>query len=982
MSISVWGATSTLTFLHSCGGSGTADDGVVWIVTSDGVESDFENDKGIHYGTSRSFISYLNLTTSEITGTVTRVVVNASTAKDVSATVSVKIGGESFGGDAQSLTVNAADYTFNGSASGEIVVEIKKPSSAKKALYCKSITVTYTPNTTYTVSFINYLGKNPMDISQSSQGGNITLPTNIDVCNKCYSTNWVFEGWVESLENYEHIYTNAYTPSNNITLYALFSRGRENVYVDEYKLVEEDLDDWSGDYLIAYQPTMFANGQTGGTSGIGLANTFINPRSALSGKVVNISWGDLYNISLEKTSSENSTYFMKTKDGQYNYHTSNTNGLSSTNSYIVAEKYPLSITFNSSSDISISISAGAVFHYNPTAAIFRFYNNGTQQPIYLYKRVKTLYPYATEYSTAPECDYDYISKWGTNSITLPEADLADVTNPSNITIKNVNNGNKILNRTSLSSTNGEYNVSVSNLTNNSCDKINILVEGTDSMYMIYKVPIIVSSNVNTEASIFTSETGCATCDVVVTANNVLTAAGTTSKNRNVKVYEGGKLYIPSDATYTINSLALRRTNDIPAYLSLKGNLTLSGDSNLFLDVYTDPSDWRWMTLPEPFAVSNLKKTNGRNSVLGTDYYISTYDGHKRATERKNGWIDVEYSTTFSTGEGFLFGIDGDGTVKQEYRFKFSNAALDREKADKVLSWSTLKSWGCGDETLKPNHKGWNLIGNPFMDGDTTDILDPIRIGFLEKEIVGGNWTGGWVVNEDEPLGKLRYAVIPNSDEQYAAAGYYESVVLDEKELKPFECFFVQLGGNTETLQTITMKSSKRKNMMRRMIEVEDEDDEIFLRIKVGNWKTGCFISSKFTNEYEPGDDLESMYAIYQLIDGFKYLYSAIPDSTLINGVTVHSAGGHLILDPKVERDKFEYIYAKVGDNWINLLLDEADIEEGDFILYAKRKENNVATDTEMISPDANGNLYDVLGRRVGKDYNGVIINGRNKFIVR
>ena len=38
-----WSNTSTLTFIAACGGSGTADDGVVWTVTSDGAESNFEN---------------------------------------------------------------------------------------------------------------------------------------------------------------------------------------------------------------------------------------------------------------------------------------------------------------------------------------------------------------------------------------------------------------------------------------------------------------------------------------------------------------------------------------------------------------------------------------------------------------------------------------------------------------------------------------------------------------------------------------------------------------------------------------------------------------------------------------------------------------------------------------------------------------------------------------------------------------------------
>lgn len=135
--------TSTLSFKAKCNGSGTADDGAVWTVTSDGTESNFDSTKGIHYGTSSAQVQYIRLTTSDIPGTITRVVVNASTASSVSATASVTVGGEVFGGSAQSLSTSAANYTFEDSASGEIIVTVTKPSKATKAIYVKSITVTY-----------------------------------------------------------------------------------------------------------------------------------------------------------------------------------------------------------------------------------------------------------------------------------------------------------------------------------------------------------------------------------------------------------------------------------------------------------------------------------------------------------------------------------------------------------------------------------------------------------------------------------------------------------------------------------------------------------------------------------------------------------------------------------------------------------------------------------------------------------------------
>lgn len=144
----VWaGSPATLSFSAKCDGSGTDSDGNSWTISSDGSESSFDNTKGIHYGTSSGQVTYIRLTTSGITGTITQVVVNASTASGVSATAAVKVGTTDFTRNKSttaSLTTTATDYAFTGSASGDILVEITKPSKAAKAIYCKSVVVTYT----------------------------------------------------------------------------------------------------------------------------------------------------------------------------------------------------------------------------------------------------------------------------------------------------------------------------------------------------------------------------------------------------------------------------------------------------------------------------------------------------------------------------------------------------------------------------------------------------------------------------------------------------------------------------------------------------------------------------------------------------------------------------------------------------------------------------------------------------------------------
>lgn len=135
---------STLTFTAACGGSGTADDGAAWIVTSDGTESNFDNTAGIHYGTNSKNVTYVQLSTSDIGGTITQVVVNCRDAQ-AKATVSVTVGGTAFTCSGSATATNtSSDYTFTGSASGAVVVRVDRGSSMTKAIYVKSVAVTYT----------------------------------------------------------------------------------------------------------------------------------------------------------------------------------------------------------------------------------------------------------------------------------------------------------------------------------------------------------------------------------------------------------------------------------------------------------------------------------------------------------------------------------------------------------------------------------------------------------------------------------------------------------------------------------------------------------------------------------------------------------------------------------------------------------------------------------------------------------------------
>lgn len=126
-------------------GKATDTKNMTWSVSSDGNYISCETDKGLHYGSGTKAVSYIKVSTSAYADAVIKkIVVNASAAKKgkVEANVKCEVGGAAFGVE-KKLTSSNASYTFEGNASGNILVSVYKASKEKAALYIKSIEITY-----------------------------------------------------------------------------------------------------------------------------------------------------------------------------------------------------------------------------------------------------------------------------------------------------------------------------------------------------------------------------------------------------------------------------------------------------------------------------------------------------------------------------------------------------------------------------------------------------------------------------------------------------------------------------------------------------------------------------------------------------------------------------------------------------------------------------------------------------------------------
>lgn len=171
--------------------------------------------------------------------------------------------------------------------------------------------------------------------------------------------------------------------------------------VRDYILVESQLTDWRGDFLIAFSSSIFMDGSlAGGTSGVGKASTAVNPGLNLSSdeKIVSSTWGDKYYVTIEAINDDDLSkgYVIKSHSTTtpYFYYTQNKNGMSSTAVKSTAATYPITIEVVNSKDVRIKLGGaakGAVLRYNNNSTssggqMFRYYKDGGQSAIYLYKK--------------------------------------------------------------------------------------------------------------------------------------------------------------------------------------------------------------------------------------------------------------------------------------------------------------------------------------------------------------------------------------------------------------------------------------------------------------------------------------------------------------------------------------------------------------------------------------------------------------------
>ncbi len=141
--LSVNAETYTYTFgakVFTANGTQTLGD-FDWTLAGDGDYWGYDGTKGQQFGSSSYPYKSMTFSTTGVPGTITSITINTSGASSIKANLNVSVGGTKFG-DQVTLTTTATNYTFEGNGEGEVVLSYTQTSS--KAIYIKSISITYT----------------------------------------------------------------------------------------------------------------------------------------------------------------------------------------------------------------------------------------------------------------------------------------------------------------------------------------------------------------------------------------------------------------------------------------------------------------------------------------------------------------------------------------------------------------------------------------------------------------------------------------------------------------------------------------------------------------------------------------------------------------------------------------------------------------------------------------------------------------------
>ena len=324
------------------------------------------------------------------------------------------------------------------------------------------------------------------------------------------------------------------------------------------------------------------------------------------------------------------------------------------------------------------------------------------------------------------------------------------------------------------------------------------------------------------------------------------------------------LQMSGETGMEVNDFGMTQTHDSRERYSASSQVLMSAETvvngKLTLDYWTRANQWFYVALPFDIRVGDIQTS--------AQYAIRYYDGaHRASTSAATGnWKNYTADDIIPAGTGFVFQTSQD--VWNRF-VAYENTNKNRAFAAKDLT-TPLQENACEESA----HKGWNLVGNPWM-----------------------TWFNIHTVDFTAPI-----TVYDQYNNRYQAY----SIIDDDVALHPTQAFFVQCPDDIESItfpargrqltSEITDQNGARSISARRLIDVELSNDETTDQTRV-------VMNHAATLGYDYGSDASKFFAdtetvqLYTLdADGESYAINERPtDNGLVYLAFVAPTSGNYTL---------------------------------------------------------------------------------------
>lgn len=347
-----------------------------------------------------------------------------------------------------------------------------------------------------------------------------------------------------------------------------------------------------------------------------------------------------------------------------------------------------------------------------------------------------------------------------------------------------------------------YELPIDNLAQYSCLNLQFLLldenDNTELSSVNAQVPILVKGSHATDDPIFNeimktdggvplydeSIDRCKTCEVLLLNGATLTKASDAAihdvaRFKDITLYPGSKLIVPSETNFTVNTMTCRVEGDDVPLTELVGNL-MNESKQLVVTRRITNDRYYFFSLPYDCRMADIRLANGAPATNGVNFRLLEYDADARAEEGSHSGVPGHWKLATGdrliAGKGYALAVNSKKPKEIVFPMTIPSKNLTNEERTKVTNTVDINEYvGAARKT----NYNWNLIAHPYITKfEVTGGAENVKAYWENPSRENQDWVDDWKT-WDEPTQPTDSTHTQNPDSTGTQTDYIDRGTLND-----------------------------------------------------------------------------------------------------------------------------------------------------------------------------------------------------------